>query len=68
MVASFTAAIFTPLSAGTDRVVSGVEFLVLLVELVALRFECRIYSYGALDNDPESARLDPQGSPGGHPA
>jgi len=48
MVASFTAATSTPPSAGTDRVVSGVEFLVLLVALVALRFECRIYSYGAL--------------------
>ena len=48
MVASFTGAISTPLSAGTDRVVSGVEFLVLLVAHIALRFECRIYSYGAL--------------------
>ena len=48
MAASFTGAISTPRSAGTDRVVSGVEFLVLLVAHVALRFECRIYSYGAL--------------------
>ena len=48
MVASFTGAISTPLSAGTDRVVSGVEFLAMLVAHIALRFECRIYSYGAL--------------------
>ena len=48
MVASFTGAISTPLSAGTDRVVSGVEFLAMLVAHIALRFECCIYSYGAL--------------------
>ena len=48
MVASFTGAISTPRSAGTDLLVSGGEFLVLLVAHIALRFECRIYSYGAL--------------------
>ena len=48
MVASFTGAISTPLSAGTDRVVSGGEFLVLLVALFALLLECRIFSQGAL--------------------
>ena len=30
------------------QLVSGVEFLAMLVAHIALRFECRIYSYGAL--------------------
>ena len=48
------------------QLVSGVEFLAMLVAHVALRFECRIYSYGALSttirralgwihNDPQEA-------------
>ena len=48
MAASFTGAISTPRSGETDLVVSGVEFLAMLVAHIALRFECRIYSYGAL--------------------
>ena len=66
MVTPFTGAIFTPLSAETDRVVWGVEFLVLLVAHITLRFECHTYSYDALSttirkalgwihNDPQEA-------------
>ena len=48
MAASFTGATSTHRSEETDRVVSGVEFLAMLVPHIALRLECRIYSYGAL--------------------
>jgi hypothetical protein len=54
-VGSFTGAISTPRSAGTDRVVSGVELLAMLVAHIALRFECRIYSYGALSTTTRRA-------------
>jgi len=46
--ASFTGATSTHRSEETDLLVSGLEFLAMLVPHIALRFECRIYSDGAL--------------------